>query len=489
MYQTVVFMPHPPIVMEEFSDPERKKAGCTIEGMTSLAKIVAKVRPETIIYITPHGNSFSNGTCIIGDSTLEGNLSSFGRADIHYKKNINQTLSDLIYDALEAHDFVCVNMTQELAKSYGINVKLDHGVIVPMSFIDKYYDTYRIVHITPGHTPLEENYYIGKLIKDVVDQYTHQDPRKVMVVISGDMSHALSDSGPYAYNPCGPQFDQLMRNAFMQRSPIELIKLKSSFVEDAAQCGLRSYLMGFGYMDGLDLTSKVVSYEGPFGVGYLCGYLASDMVVATHSIMDNKGHYTTKSYIPTIENMLDQRYDERLAKEDDYIRLARSTIEYYVKTHKKPEFDAHCYSSEFIQAAQSIQRGAFVSIHNKGQLRGCIGTIEANCDNLIDEITYNAISACSADPRFHGIEEEELKDIDIKVDVLYPIEAIQDECDLDVKRYGVVVEQGYKRGLLLPNLEGINTVSEQISIAKQKAGIVSGKINLFRFEVERHEVE
>lgn len=488
MYQSVIFMPHPPIIMEEFHDPERKKAICTYEGMTLLAKTVAKIRPKTIIYVTPHGNSFSNGTCLLDGEVIAGDLSAFRRSDIAYQKKINRDLTGRIIDAFEEHDFVSVLMTEELAKTYHIKAKLDHGVIVPMSFIDKEYSDYDIVHITPGQTPLEENYFLGKLIKDCVDAYTKNDPGKVMVVISGDMSHALSDSGPYAYHENGERFDHIMREAFNQSSPIELIKLKSEFIEDAAQCGLRSFLMGFGYMDGLTMTSKVVSYEGPFGVGYLCAYLSSDEIIAQNSIMDNKQAISQKSFIPTIENLIEQRYSMQIAGEDEYIKLARMTIEYYVKQHKKMKIDHDVFSESFLNELRSKRSGAFVSIHNNGQLRGCIGTIEANCDHLLDEIMYNAISACSADPRFHSVQEDELKNLDIKVDVLYPIEKIESATELDVRKYGVVVEQGYKRGLLLPNLDGINSVSEQISIAKQKAGIVKGSYDLFRFEVERHEV-
>lgn len=491
MYQSVIFMPHPPIIMEEFGDSNRNKALCTIEGMMMLSKMIAKIKPETIIFVSPHGNSFSNGTCILNEPIIQGDFSQFGRPEISYTKKINQELTQNIYDRLEEKGFVTVMMNKALAKTYSIQAKLDHGAMVPISFIDKEYSDYTIVHITPGQTPLEENYYIGKLIKDVVDEYTEQNPSRVLVVSSGDMSHALKDDGPYAFNECGHGFDQVMRDAIASGSPLGLIKLKPSFIENAAQCGLRSFLMGFGYMDGLDLTTKVISYEGPFGVGYLCGYLTSDTIVATQSVTHNKGNLEKNdlSKIPTIQDLLEERYQERLSLEDEFIQLARETIEYYVHHTKKLSFAPQKYSQEFIQSAMNSQRGIFVSIHRNGQLRGCIGTIEPNCDNLLEEIIYNSISACSADPRFHPIEREELKDLDIKVDVLFPIEGIESSTQLDVKRYGVVVEQGYKRGLLLPNLEGINTIAEQISIAKQKAGIVSGKVNLFRFEVERHEVE
>ena len=131
--------------------------------------------------------------------------------------------------------------------------------------------------------------------------------------------------------------------------------------------------------------------------------------------------------------------------------------------------------------------GVFVSIKKEGRLRGCIGTIRAVQSSIAGEIVENAVSAAAHDPRFSPIEPEELDRLAISVDVLGDTEKIASPDMLDVKRYGVVVTKGYKRGLLLPNLEGVDTVGEQIAIAKQKAGIGEDEaVGLERFEVVRH---
>ncbi|MBO4382980.1 MAG: AMMECR1 domain-containing protein, partial [Clostridia bacterium] len=119
--------------------------------------------------------------------------------------------------------------------------------------------------------------------------------------------------------------------------------------------------------------------------------------------------------------------------------------------------------------------------------RGCIGTIMATQDSIAEEIIQNAISACSSDPRFPPITAAELPALEISVDVLGDLEPIASPSELDVKRYGVVVSHGRKRGLLLPNLDGVDTVEEQIDIARQKGGIrESEPYELERFEVVRH---
>ena len=135
----------------------------------------------------------------------------------------------------------------------------------------------------------------------------------------------------------------------------------------------------------------------------------------------------------------------------------------------------------------SKEAGTFVSIHEHGRLRGCIGTISATRPSIASEIIGNAISASTKDPRFAPIGKDELPYLTITVDVLGETEPIPDKSFLDTKRYGVIVNKGSRRGLLLPNLEGIDSVDEQIAIARQKAGIrPDEKIELERFEVVRH---
>ena len=131
--------------------------------------------------------------------------------------------------------------------------------------------------------------------------------------------------------------------------------------------------------------------------------------------------------------------------------------------------------------------GAFVSIHEHGKLRGCIGTILPTTGSVADEIIQNAVSACARDPRFEPIREDEIPYLEVNVDVLTKPEKISSKDELDVKRYGVIVTHGYKRGLLLPDLDGVDTIDDQIDIARRKGGIREDEpYELERFEVVRH---
>ena len=160
------------------------------------------------------------------------------------------------------------------------------------------------------------------------------------------------------------------------------------------------------------------------------------------------------------------------------------------RTAPRP-LDRHSPMPLWAQLHADLQRrlraGAFVSIKKHGNLRGCIGTISPTQKTLALEIVHNAISSGTADPRFSSIQESELSDLVFSVDVLSPAEPVQDKSTLDVKRYGVIVTQGNRRGLLLPNLEGVDSVEQQLAIACQKAGIPpSQSYAIERFEVVRH---
>lgn len=173
---------------------------------------------------------------------------------------------------------------------------------------------------------------------------------------------------------------------------------------------------------------------------------------------------------------------QKNGQEDAYVRLAHRTVEEYTRTGR--QIDVPKGLPEEMTAGRA---GVFVSIKKDGNLRGCIGTIRATCPSIAEEIVCNAISASAKDPRFPPIGADELNDLTISVDVLGDMEEIDSTDKLDVKRYGVVVTKGYRRGLLLPNLEGVDTVEDQIAIAKQKAGIgLTEDVQMERFEVVRH---
>lgn len=166
------------------------------------------------------------------------------------------------------------------------------------------------------------------------------------------------------------------------------------------------------------------------------------------------------------------------------VQLARATIEAYVRDKRRLK------PSEAPAPIEGEPAGVFVTLHTKstGELRGCIGTISPTEKSLAQEVINNAISAATRDPRFPPVRPEELDDLRIDVSVLYPPEPIASEAELDPKRYGVIVQRGWQRGLLLPDIEGINDVKTQLWYARRKAGLGDHEpVEMFRFRVEKYE--
>jgi AmmeMemoRadiSam system protein A len=162
------------------------------------------------------------------------------------------------------------------------------------------------------------------------------------------------------------------------------------------------------------------------------------------------------------------------------VRLAKRTVEGYVRKGKT-------VPPRRLTPEMKARAGVFVSIHKGGELRGCIGTIEPQMANVAKEIMVNAISSATRDPRFFPITADELGELEYSVDVLTEPEPVESREQLDPKRYGVIVQCGGRKGLLLPDLEGVENADHQIDICCQKAGIMPGEpLNLYRFEVKRY---
>ncbi len=171
-----------------------------------------------------------------------------------------------------------------------------------------------------------------------------------------------------------------------------------------------------------------------------------------------------------------------------YVKLARRAVEYYFETRKILD-PSEAFSLSPKRELWDKNFGCFVSIKTlNGNLRGCIGTISPVRENLASEIIHNALAAAFKDPRFMPLNEEELAGVRFSVDVLSEPELVTSIDELDPKKYGVVVEKGFRKGVLLPDLEGIDTIKEQLDIVARKAGISSLKgAKIYRFTVERYE--
>ena len=458
--------PHPPIIIPEIGRGEEASASKTIEAVKRAAREISKEKPATIIVTTPHGPVFQDFIHISTNEKLRGDMGRFGRSDVKFEFANNIALVDLIIKYARNEGIYCGGLDDKLMKKYRVSRDLDHGTLVPLYFVNNEYKDFKLVHISIAGLPFKELYKFGMCISKAVQESDEQ----VVFLASGDLSHRLSHSGPYGYSKKGEEFDEMLVSSLKSLNIKQLLETSEEFCESAGECGLRSFLIMFGSLDGHDLEQEVYSYEGPFGVGYS---------VARFKVGNPN---PDRMLLEDIEKQEVEKIRMIRESEDAYVRLARQALETYVNEGRIIDVP-----DDLPEEMLKNKAGTFVSIKKDGQLRGCIGTISPTRKSIAEEIIHNAISSGTSDPRFYPVEKDELDKLVYSVDVLKEPEPIKSIDELDVVKHGVIVKAGFRTGLLLPNLEGVDTPEKQVSIALQKAGIRHDeKYSMERFEVVRH---
>jgi len=452
-------LPHPPLIVPEVGKGQERKIQKTIDAYEDAARRIAGLKPDTIVLATPHSIMYSDYFHISPGASAKGNLSQFASNT----PNIEADYDKEFVSALESNAMnsgIFAGTQGERSKAF------DHATIVPLYFINKEYRDYKLVRTSVSGLSYADHYRLGQCIAEIADNLE----RNVVFIASADLSHKLSADGPYGLVPEGPLFDGQMADAMSKGDFLQFLSFPPDFCEKAAECGLRPCIMMAGALDRKQVKSELLSYEGPFGVGY---------GVSSHIPY---GGDDARNFLEQYLINEQKRLGSIKENEDEYVRLARYIIENYIKTGKRPNLPEGLPQEMFSKRA-----GVFVSLKKHGNLRGCIGTIGPVTKNIAEEISRNAVSAAAEDPRFNPVDSSELNDLVYSVDILAEPEPITSPDELDVCRYGVVITSGNKRGLLLPNLEGVDTVEQQIDIARQKAGISkSESYDLERFEVVRH---
>ncbi len=429
-------VPHPPIMVPPVGGSEIQQVSNTIGAVETAMDRLKAQNPESVILISPHGPDSPEGLVVRAWDSMEGDLSQFGAGDARVKFAGDSPLAQSVVKSLRSRG---LGVSQAPETRY-----LDHGSVVPLWFAQKAGLESRLVLISGTYGSRGELAASGQALAEAIETAGV----RASILVSGDLSHRLAPGAPAGYSPRGEEFDRLLCRLVEKGRGDEIHNLPDHLVRSAGECGYRPLLMLLGAMEP-SWKGRLLSYEGPFGVGY-----------AVVEFEIGPGHGGRH-----------------------YVGLARQALEHYVRRGKPfPE-------PERLPPDLTRQAGAFVSIKKKGQLRGCIGTVRPTQPTLAREIIKNAVSAATADPRFPPVTAEEIDDLELSVDVLSSPERVSGLNDLDPSRYGVLVEKGPRTGLLLPDLEGISTAEEQVAIACQKAGLSpeDPDLVLYRFEVERYE--
>ena len=459
MITYLAYTPHPPIIIPEVGGKRGEEAAGTFAGMEEMARQTAASQPESLVFLTPHGNLFRDAISCLGGGQLYGDMASFNAGSVRTSCPNDLELAAAIGYQCAENDINFLMVNEDNARRYRLKTDLDHGILVPHYFLARAgLGSLPLVAVSVGLLPRAQLYQLGMFIA----WSARQLGRRVAVIASGDMSHRLKDEGPYDFHPDGPLYDQEGEGLLAAGDTQGLLNLPEALRENAGDCGYGSLVVMLGCLDGYQYQSRIFSHEGPFGVGYMVAGLTPGEADVSF----------WEQWQGSARPQQDQ--DHSLP-----VKWARQVLKSYLLTGKIPPLP-----QEFAEL-KGQRAGAFVSLKKQGHLRGCIGTISPYREDLAAEIAYNAINAGMKDPRFQPVTIKEYDDLDFSVDILGEAEVCGRE-DLDPLNYGVIVSQGSRRGLLLPDLEGVDTVEEQLSIALQKAGIDPGdNYEIARFKVTR----
>jgi MEMO1 family protein len=448
--------PHPPIMVPEVGHEAIAEVRNSIDAMREFTERIIESGAETVVLVSPHAPLDARAFVAYEDAQLYGDFANFRAPQARVEAPLDEEMLNAISQEAARDGFEVVGI-------HGYD--LDHGTAVPLYFLQRNGWRGRVVALGYSFLSNEDHLRFGSCIS----RAANASRRRVAFVASGDLSHRLKPEAPAGYNPNAHLFDEEVVEAIRICEPERIAEIDQDLRKMAGECGYRSMLIALGVTQNLPHTCEVLNYEAPFGVGYLVAQIAREE-------MSNGNKIDGRSKVEAGETNAKQRDLETLTS------LARSTVETFILEKRVIE------KPSSLEPILQQRAACFVSIKtDEGDLRGCIGTIEPAKETLAEELIANAVSSATRDPRFHPVEAGELPYLRYSVDVLSEPEPATFE-ELDPKIYGVIVEdeQGLRRGLLLPDLQGVETARKQVEIAARKAGIAPGPpLKLFRFRVER----
>lgn len=248
--------PHPPIIIPEIGGTQIKKCQKTISAMKRLADYFSQSHTDTVIVITPHGSIDPNHMTILDGQILSGDFRQFGHPEIVQKFKNSQALIEQIRNTALANNLL-VRLLQ--------TSELDHGVLVPLYYLCQNITKLpKLIVIAYSLLNTKIHFAFGKIIGQVINQ----SDKKIAVVASGDLSHRLTPDAPAGYSPRGQEFDRKLLTLLKNNDNYGILNLSDDLIDAAGECGLRSIIILFGVLSSLKYSPQILSYEGPFGVGY-----------------------------------------------------------------------------------------------------------------------------------------------------------------------------------------------------------------------------
>ena len=486
-----ILTPHPPVIVPAVGGGRERDAQATCDALQAMGRLVAELKPETLVLISPHAPVFRDFVFFYqplkGETCLKGSLRQFGDTREHAWEWDGE-LQHRIVMALAKRRIEAGALEPVAMRRYDLEPTLDHGALVPLHFLSSPFSAFRLIVLASAGIDPQKLFELGGIIRDEAEALG----RRILFIASGDLSHKVNAESPYGAVPEGERFDRKLIGLFKAQDLQGIPDIDHALREKAAECGFRSILTLCGALEGTGPKTHVHAYEAPFGIGYgVASFLTeaahTEMLDVSDAVETSKmepSNASEASEMPKAEPSDASDKVETPQTPSPHVLLARKTIETLLLDVRRLSVTEAAPPAELLDR----RAGVFVTLHKFGDLRGCIGTIAPTTGSMAEEIIQNAISAAINDPRFDPVTADELPFLSVHVDVLNPAEPVASRADLDPKRYGVIVEKGMHRGLLLPDLEGVDTVAYQLEIACLKGGIdPAGDYRISRFTVTRHE--
>lgn len=458
--------PHPPIMVPEVGREAIAEVRGSIDAMQLFTERIIASGAESVVLVSPHAPLEARAFVAYNDAQLYGDFANFRAPQATVEAPLDQELFEAIGEIASEKHYAVVGI-----KGYD----LDHGTAVPLYFLQRNGWSGMVVALGYNFLSDEDHMRFGSCIRHAVDRTR----RRVAFVASGDLSHRLKPDAPAGYNTDAHLFDKEVLACLKDGEPARIAAIDPELRRRAGECGYRSMLVALGTLDaGSRQNCEVLHYEAPFGVGYLVAQLTREQSVG-QTAEGRTENRAAREKTDEETNSTDSSAAAQSFKGSELPTLARRAVETFIREGRILKAPADAFDQPM---------ACFVSIKTlEGDLRGCIGTIEPTKETLAEELIANAINAATRDPRFPPVTGKELAGLRYSVDVLSTPELAAFE-QLDPATYGVIVEDGagLRRGLLLPDLKGIETAEQQVEIAARKAGIAPGTpLKLSRFRVER----
>ncbi len=435
-------MPHAPILVPGVGGDRTGPVASTMTAMTTTAQRAVAARPDTVVLISPHSPRRPGAFGLWQTPRLRGSLAEFGSPADAVDFPLDTALAGRLKDEASHAGVRLWPIT---------NGSLDHGALVPLCYLRAAGWTGPTLVLgldASGGGSLAE---LGQALAAAAAAL----PRRVAFIASGDMSHRLTPSAPCGFHPEGQRFDNAFIALLRAGASDEIGEMDPRLQDIAAEDVVDSTVVALAAVGGRTDGREVLSYEGPFGVGYGVAVL----------------------YAPA-PRPASARSAAVLDRFADLPAVARRAVESELEEGPGPP--------PFAAAGElQARRGVFVTVRSdRGELRGCIGTLAPRKKDLVGETWSNAVSAAFHDYRFGALAAPELPRVKFSVTILDEPQPVASPAELDPAKYGVIVTgTGGRDGVLLPGIASVTTVDQQIAIARRKAGIAPGEpVTLRRFE-------